>query len=182
MKFTNLTSNSRSMLAALCASGSAGLDTAHLGRCASPKLDGAQAASVLLDMRKKGLVYSNQKPQGQAYALWKASEFGLAVFQGRPHDVLPSDVVELAGQPSISDLIQQGMESNRKAAPSPDRDRCYIISCPTETLTRNVVGTRDHVLAVAQSLAEANQGKSYVVYEQIATVLLAKPVASITLL
>lgn len=88
MKFTDLTSAQRSMLHMLC-SNNTGWPTDVLGRGCMPKFKPDQAASSLLGLRDMGLVYSNQKPSTQPYAMWKASAYGMAVFAGRPADVAP---------------------------------------------------------------------------------------------
>jgi hypothetical protein len=85
MKFTDLTSYHRSMLTMLCTGQT--FSTAELGRGCNPSLKPDQAAASLLRLRDLGLVFSNQKPPGQAYAMWKASEYGQAVFMSRPAEV-----------------------------------------------------------------------------------------------
>lgn len=86
MKFTDLTSAQRSMLTMLCTGQT--FSTEELGRGTVPKFKPDQAASSLLGMRDLGLVFSNQKPANQQYAMWKASQYGRAVFEGRPSEVV----------------------------------------------------------------------------------------------
>lgn len=96
MKFTDLTNYQRSMLTMLCTGQT--FSTAELGRGCNPALKPDQAAASLLRLRDLGLVFSNQKPANQAYAMWKASEYGQAVFMSRPLEVtqvalhLPTEV------------------------------------------------------------------------------------------
>lgn len=85
MKFSDLSSAARSMLTALRSSNY--LLTDALGRAASPQLAPANASAVLLELRKKGLVFSHQKTQGETYCKWAISDLGILVFDGRPHDV-----------------------------------------------------------------------------------------------
>lgn len=85
MKFSDLSSAARSMLAALRSTNY--LTTDRLGAACTPKLLGSSAASVLLELRKKGLVFSHQKTQGETYCKWAISDLGIRVFDGRPDDV-----------------------------------------------------------------------------------------------
>lgn len=82
MKFTDLTSEQRSMLTMLC-TGQV-FNTSELGRGCNPRADGPKAAHLLMDLREKGIVFSSQKRPGVPYAQWRASEYGREVFAGRP--------------------------------------------------------------------------------------------------
>lgn len=84
MKFSQLTSPQRSALSALCNCGP--LRTDKLAK--SMSLDPAGAANSLCSLRKIGLVFSKEKGH-QSYAEWEATEFGRALFDGRPIDVQP---------------------------------------------------------------------------------------------
>lgn len=155
MKFSDLSSPARSMLAALCATAT-GLDTDMLGRCASPKLQAGKAACVLLELRKKGLVYSNQKPANHTYALWRVSEYGFAVFQGRPDDVQPADVAALNSNVSPVAPVSPPAAKATAYAVVPD--------------TGFPVGTYDDALECAKAAA-IGHGKPYVVVALVAEVL-----------
>lgn len=166
MKFTDLTPAQRSMLAALCATSGVGLQTDRLGMCVSPRqFCPSDAASSLLGMRKLGLVYSNQKTANQVYAIWKASEYGLAVFMGRPADV----PVLNAGQTSSSQVGHT----------TPQRKT--IIFCPGLAIDFTA-RTRKGAIEEAQRLATANPGRIYGVYEQVAEASMPVPQAQVTLL
>ena len=154
MKFSDLSSPARSMLAALCAS-APGLDTSMLGRCASPKLQPERAAAVLLELRKKGLVYSHQKLVNQSYALWRVSAFGFAVFQGRPNDVQPADVAEL----------NHNVSPVAPANPAPKATAYAVVPD-----TGFPVGTYDDALECAKAAA-IGMGKPYVVVALVAEIL-----------
>lgn len=171
MKFTDLTSNSRSMLTALCASVGTGLDTAELSRCTTPrKLDCAQTACVLLEMRKQGLVYSNQKPLGKSYALWEASDYGLAVFTGR-HDTdvpAPSTAASACAAPTIGYTTAKLVKA-------------YIVRS-NDGSSYIADGIRADALSKAQNMATAEPGREYKVYELIAVAHMPVPQAQITML
>lgn len=164
MKFTDLTSSQRSMLAALCACNGLGLNTEALGRAATPKMDATSAASSLLHLRTAGLVYSNQKPTGQAYALWKASEYGLAVFMGRPADVQAAQ----AEPATAAEMV----------APAGYKLHSYMIY-PGAI---GYQGTEQTMLGELAKLAESNPGKQYMAYRKVADAVLPVPQAQITLL
>ncbi|BEQ12865.1 putative nucleotidyl transferase [Pseudomonas phage Ep4] len=88
MKFTDLSAAQRSMLTMLCTGQT--FNTAELGRGTNPRLDAKIAATVLMDLRERGIVYSSQKLASQQYAQWRASCYGMDVFQGRPNEVVRS--------------------------------------------------------------------------------------------
>jgi hypothetical protein len=103
MKFTDLAAQQRSMLTMLCTGQT--FDTAQLGRGCNPRQDAQRAAQILMNMREQGLVFSSQKTAVQTYASWRASDYGKAVFAGRPEEVQASDVVaamaEAQSAPSV---------------------------------------------------------------------------------
>lgn len=167
MKFTDLTSNSRSMLAALCAVGT-GMHTDALGRAATPKLPADSAASVLLDLRKKGLVYSNQKPTGHAYALWKASEYGMAVFMSRPDEVPAPGTMSTCAAP----------DRGCAEASRPLRLRKWMIY-PGGLQFQ---GTEEALAAYLASRAEQVPGTTYMAYVLHSEAVLPVPKAQFTLL
>lgn len=166
MKFTDLTSSQRSMLAALCAVGT-GMHTDALGRATTPKLPADCAASVLLDLRKKGLVYSNQKPSGHAYALWKASEYGLAVFMSRPDDV-----------PAESTITCITPTNGGAEAPRSPRLRQWMIY-PGGLQFQ---GTEEALAEQLAHCAEKAPGTKYLAYVLHSEAVLPVPKAQITLL
>lgn len=157
MKFTDLTSSSRSMLTHLAACGT-GVTTDLLGRGCVPKLLPQNAASVLLDMRKKGLVYAHQKPAGQDYCNWKISEYGLAVFMSRPDEV-PAAV------PKHAEQAPAGM-------------RLWFV-VPGMLQFQGSEATLGKELA---KLAEANPGITYQAYVLHSQAVLPVPKAQVTLL
>ncbi|QJD54964.1 hypothetical protein PssvBMR12_gp16 [Pseudomonas phage MR12] len=79
------------MLTMLC-TGQA-FNTAELGRGTSPQMNTQSAAATLMDMRERGIVYSSQKPTGQTYAVWRATEYGKDVFASRPAEVAKPVVI-----------------------------------------------------------------------------------------
>jgi hypothetical protein len=161
MKFTDLTSNMRSMLTALCASSH--LNTEQLGNGCVPKLNGQQAANVLIELRQKGVVYSMQKPDTQRFALWAVTEFGKAVFMGRPD----TDVQPAQKQPDVADKV------------------AYVAG-------KFIVGATGHTsipcadkptaLRLAQVNATDMPGTDFKVYELIAVANMPVPQAQITLM
>lgn len=175
MKFTDLTSNQRSMLAALCAVGT-GMHTDALGRATTPKLPADSAASVLLDLRKKGLVYSNQKPTGHAYALWKASEYGMKVFQGRPDTDVQANSDVMRGVASAVEASK--VASGCKEAPHPLRLRLWMIY-PGGLQFQ---GTEEALAAQLAHCAEKAPGTKYLAYVLHSEAVLPVPKAQITLL
>ncbi len=82
MKFTDLTGQQRSVLSMLATNST--FNTKELGLGVTPKQDAQSAAQLLMDMRDKGLIFSSQKLPSQAYAQWRTSEYGKAVFESRP--------------------------------------------------------------------------------------------------
>lgn len=163
MKFTDLTSSSRSLLAALCAAGAAGLRTDALGRCITPRrATPPEAADMLNSMRQLGLVYSQQKAPNAAYSLWKASEYGMAVFMGRPEDVPATEV------------SQGGDTEDRK----PPRPRLWMVY-PGSMQFR---GTEDALAATLAKCAEESPGTKYLAYVLHSEAVLPVPKAQITLL
>lgn len=170
MKFTDLPPTHRSILAALCAVGNASLRTDALGRCTSPRHSTPQeAANLLNNLRQLGLVYSQQKPDNQLYALWKASEYGVAVFMGRP------DEVPLGAAASAQTSIANGCAQPSGSAKS------FLIVRPTGGC-EEYRGTREQALAQAQAGATKNPGTEYSVYEIIGVAHMPVPQAQITLL
>lgn len=166
MKFSQLTSNMRSMIAALAASSN--LTTDQLGRACSPHINAQQASSTLLELRKHGLAYSMQKPTGTTYASWAITSVGMAVFEGRPD-----------GDVRASELPQVGQaQCTNAAAPATKR---YMVS-ETGGVGTFMTGDRADVLAEAQRRATAKPGAEYNVYERIAVAHMPVPQAQITLL
>lgn len=159
MKFSNLTSNMRSMLTALAASNH--LNTEQLGNGCVPKLNGQQAANVLIELRQKGIVYSMQKPDTQRFALWSATEFGKAVFMGRPD----TDVQPTAVQPQAYASAKSGK---------------FIVGATGHSSVPCV--DRDSALSLAQRNATDLPGTDFKVYELIAVANMPVPQAQITLL
>lgn len=164
MKFTDLTSNQRSMLAALCAVGT-GIHTDRLGLGCTPKLSPERAASVLLELRQNGLVYSNQKPTGHAYALWKASEYGLAVFMSRPDEV------------AAPGAAANEASSASGCAQSP-RLRLWMIYPGA----LQYQGTEEALAAQLAYCAEKAPGTKYMAYVLHSEAVLPVPKAQVTLL
>lgn len=97
MKFSDLSSPQRSILTALCASNT--LRTDQLANATNPRMDAQGVAQVLMQMREAGLVFSSQKPTGVQYASWRASDYGKAVFESRPHDVGPAPAKVVPAEP-----------------------------------------------------------------------------------
>lgn len=171
MKFTDLPPTNRSILAALCAAGAAGLRTDALGRCTSPRHSTPQeAANLLNNLRQLGLVYSQQKPDNQSYALWKASEYGVAVFMSRPDEVPAPGAAA-----SVATSIANGCAQSNGSAKS------FLIVRPTGGC-EEYRGTREQALAQAQTGATKNPGTEYSVYEIIGVAHMPVPQAQITLL
>lgn len=92
MKFTDLSGNQRSMLTMLCTGQT--FTTIELARGCNPRADAQSAAQLLMDLREKGVAFSSQKPAGQPYANWRASDYGRDVFAGRPDDVVSTNVAK----------------------------------------------------------------------------------------
>jgi hypothetical protein len=84
MKFSQLTSAQRSALSVLCNVGPTRTD--KLAR--SMQFDNAGAANSLCGLRKIGLVFSKERG-AHSYAEWEVTEFGRALFDGRPLTVEP---------------------------------------------------------------------------------------------
>lgn len=84
MKFAQLTSAQRSAVSVLCNVGPTRTD--KLG--VSMNMQPAQASTALCALRKIGLVFSKER-NGHSYAEWEITEFGRALFDGRPVDVQP---------------------------------------------------------------------------------------------
>lgn len=173
MKFTDLTPYQRSMLAALCAVGT-GMHTDALGRATTPKLPADGAASVLLDLRKKGLVYSNQKPTGTAYALWKASEYGMAVFMSRPDEVPAPGTRSIMSDYVTSAATAQGHAIDQR---SPRLRQWMIYPGGLQ-----FQGTEEALAAQLAKCAEQVPGTTYLAYVLHSEALLPVPKAQITLL
>lgn len=161
MKFTGLTSSQRSMLTHLAACGT-GVTTDLLGRGCVPKLQPQNAASVLLDMRKKGLVYAHQKTSNQDYCNWMISEYGSDVFMSRP------DEVPAPKQPATD----------------------YVESKPAQRLRLWLIvpgmvqyqGTDEDVAGQLSRMAEAKPGTMYTAYVAHSEATLPVPKAQIALL
>lgn len=169
MKFTDLPPTNRSLLAALCAAGTAGLRTDALGRAVSPRHATPQeAANLLNNMRMLGLVYSQQKPDNQAYALWKASEYGVAVFMSRPNDVPSVPATATAPVVGCADAI----------LPAPQRLRIWMIYPGTIQYKGSEASLTTELAALAQS----NPGTKYMAYLLHSEAVLPVPTAQITLL
>ena len=166
MKFSDLNSNMRSMLTALCASST--LNTEQLGNGCVPKLTAQQAANTLNEMRAAGLVYSMQKPESRQYASWAVNSVGKAMFTGRPDGNV---------------VLQTVPASDSQCSPAKDTapERRFILGEKGGTLVV-VHGTREKVLEEAQRRATVNAGTEYNVYEQIAVAHMPVPQAQITLL
>lgn len=170
MKFTDLPPTNRSLLAALCAAGTAGLRTDALGRAVSPRHATPQeAANLLNNMRMLGLVYSQQKPDNQSYALWKASEYGVAVFMSRPNDV-----------PAVPATATTTPEAGYADAslPAPQRLRSWMIY-PGAIQYR---GSESSLTTELAALAQGNPGTKYMAYLLHSEAVLPVPTAQITLL
>lgn len=160
MKFSNLTSNMRSMLTALAASNH--LNTEQLGRACMPQISAASAANVLCEMRKNGIAYSMQKPENKQYADWSITSVGKAVFEGRPDtDVRVNHVPDVADKSAYTDSKFIVGATGHVSAPC---------------------ASRDDALATAQHRATEEPGKAFRVYELIAVANMPVPQAQITLL
>lgn len=171
MKFTDLPPTQRSILAALCAAGAAGLRTDALGRCTSPRHSTPQeAANLLNNLRQLGLVYSQQKPDTQSYALWKVSEYGVAVFVSRPDEVPAPGAAA-----SVAASIANGCAQSEPAVKN------YIIR-GQGGVDHHARGIRADALAKAQNMATVDAGREYSVYEIIGVAHMPVPQAQITLL
>lgn len=162
MKFSDLTSNQRSIIAALAASSS--LRTDALGRCCVPRLDGPGAANVLCSLRELGLIYSHQKPTSQTYADWKISQVGMAVFTARPDGDV---VVRTAGEPVNT------------AGPAVERHD-FVIQGPNGST--KLTGTSEEALTAAQHRATIEPGSEYKVFRLVAVAHMPVPQAVVTLL
>jgi hypothetical protein len=169
MKFTDLPPTNRSILAALCAAGAAGLRTDALGRCTSPRHSTPQeAANLLNNLRQLGLVYSQQKPDNQSYALWKASEYGVAVFMSRPDEVpAPGKLVDPR---DITDGVNAGH--------SPTRLRKWMVYPGGMQFQ----GTEEALATELSKCAEGRPGVTFLAYVLHSEALLPVPKAQITLL
>lgn len=161
MKFTDLTSSQRSMLTHLAACGT-GVTTDLLGRGCVPKLLPTNAASALLDMRKKGLVYAHQKTGGDTYCTWKITEYGMSVFMSRP------DEVPAPKQPA-TDYVES----------KPDmRLRLWVVYPGSMQFQ----GTEADLAAALAKCAEDSPGTKYMAYVLHSEAVLPVPKAQITLL
>lgn len=161
MKFTDLTSSYRSMLTHLAACGT-GVTTDLLGRGCVPKLLPTNASSVLLDMRRKGLVYAYQKTSGQVYCTWRISEYGMSVFMSRPADVPATEV------------SQGGDKEDRKTT----RMRIWMLY-PGGLQFH---GTEEALAEHLAKCAEQVPGTKYMAYVLHSEAVLPVPKAQITLL
>lgn len=86
MKFSQLSAEHRSALAALVNSGP--LTTDKLARVMQIG-EAKQAATKLSALRKAGLIFSWVKQQGcNNYATWEANDIGMRLFNGRPDAAL----------------------------------------------------------------------------------------------
>ncbi|QJD54784.1 hypothetical protein PssvBMR6_gp16 [Pseudomonas phage MR6] len=100
MKFTDLSSHQRSMLAMLCTGQP--FNTEQLGRGCSPRRGPSTAAEHLLRMRDAGLVFSSQKGPGETYCSWKATTYGKSVFESRPVEALVFPYPPSLAGPSVA--------------------------------------------------------------------------------
>lgn len=133
MKFSDLSSAARSMLAALRSTNY--LTTDRLGAGCTPKLLPVSAAAVLLELRKKGLVFSHQKTQGETYCKWAISDLGIRVFDGRPHDVEPVAQAPEQAEPARKEpsaTVYMVVRADGKP------DAGWVTSTDADTLVRGV--------------------------------------------
>ena len=128
-----------------------------------------EAANLLNNLRQLGLVYSQQKPDNQSYALWKASEYGVAVFMSRPDEVPAPGTMSIAcSTPAIGCA----------EAPSPHRLRQWMIY-PGGLQFQ---GTEEALAAQLAKCAEQVPGTTYLAYVLHSEAVLPVPKAQITLL
>jgi hypothetical protein len=183
MKFTDLQSNERAVLAALRASAGNCMGTDALGRAMYPTQSPADAASTLNGMRRKGLLYSMQKGPNVAYAPWSISEYGIAVFDGRP-DTDPALAPKVAtmcaaygGAVQAASTLGPKMDAATKRAPT----KTFIVTRADSPLW-TITGDINDATRKAQNLATAEPGEAYRVYELVAVAHMPVPQAQITLL
>lgn len=173
MRFTDLTSSQRSMLTHLAACGT-GVTTDLLGRGCVPKLLPTGAASVLLDMRKKGLTFAYQKTAGQDYCTWRISEYGMSVFMSRPDDVPAPGTGKAEVDRQRADLnatIDSACAQSRRL-------RLWMIY-PGGLQFQ---GTEEALAAQLAHCAEKAPGTKYLAYVLHSEAVLPVPKAQITLL
>lgn len=171
MKFSDLNSLQRSLLAALASAVGSTLHTGQLaGYCGN---DAQKAAHQLCALRDAGLIFSHQKPAGQQYAKWQISLVGMAVFEGRPDgEVL---------------LVPAGaQEAVRSAALAQDEPKIKefkvyaLYASGTAKLVCRVEDTEEGALAVLARVSTENPGTTFELRTAIATAHLPKPQATIT--
>jgi hypothetical protein len=159
MKFSNLTANHRSILAALVNAGPQTTD--RLARVIGTT-SAQVAASSLCQLRTIGLIYSREKGV-DTYATWVANDIGLAVFNNRPADV-PAPAIE----PQCA---------------SNDVEADWLLTCcSSAALPYSFRATRTHAMCKLQTTATNNPGVTYNLYRVIAQAAMPVPQAQITLL
>lgn len=175
MKFSDLTSAQRSILTALRSTSS--LNTERLGLACVPQNSPTGAAGVLVEMRTKGLVHSIQKPESQRFALWCITEYGMAVFDGRPDTdpaLAPMAVVTAASPPTPDPKVDVAAKS--------EPVKSFLLFKNRSMEGQLTATTREAALDEAQQRATASPGNIYTVFEEVARAELPKPQAQITLL
>lgn len=170
MRFTDLSTAARSMLNALRSTNY--LTTDRLATCPNPKMDTREAAAVLLELRKKGLVYSYQKVGTEDYCRWAISGWGKEVFDRRPDDVRPAVSPDVLTELRRADDVAPVKMSTRTlrdidctyeaSNPPPVQPQVthYIVCDSTGMPDKGfVVGVdRDTVVASVQKFLTANPG------------------------
>jgi len=162
MKFSDLTSNQRAILAALAASNKLGTDA--LGRACNPKLSPPLAANVLCSMREHGLLYSHAKLPNAPYCDWVISSVGVAVFTGRPDGDVRVTGAPVNGTKPTDDCTE------------------FLIGSEAPGSSFKLGGTQEEALTEAQRHATANPGRTYKVMRLVAVAHMPVPQAVVTLL
>lgn len=174
MKFSDLPSIQRTLLAALATAQGATLTTDRLAAC----LTGAErgncqaAAHRLCAMRDAGLIFSHQKKANETYCRWQISLLGLALFEGRPD----GNVVMV---PAGAEVV--GTEEARDKRPAEAQGKLYRVVDNVGTSVESFVTDDEaEALAVLSRTAEAAPGHEFRLVTTVAVALLPKPQATIT--
>lgn len=153
MRFTDLSTAARSMLNALRSTNY--LTTDRLATCPHPKMDTREAAAVLLELRKKGLVYSYQRVGTEDYCRWAISGWGKEVFDRRPDDVRIDGMVELHSAAQEEAKVSEPESTHYivcDAKGMPDKgfvvgtDRDTVVAAVQKYLTKNLGAPELHVI------------------------------------
>lgn len=172
MKFSTLTSNQRSAVAALVNSGE--LRTDKLARCMG--LDNPAAATVLCGLRKAGLVFSKDR-NGSNYSLWGATLVAETLFAHRPDCSLL--YISAADQKLLADAKTYGVRGSSIDTSDPRQPTRFVV---VPEFVKDPSGTREQALLAAQH-ASIETGRVHHVLALVAEVTPpVQPTATVTLL